>query len=192
MAATVVSICNGALSLMGADRISSITENTEEAVVCNDRYEHVRDSVLQLYPWNCCIFRRILSIDVVAPAFVYRYQFVLPTSPRCLTVISVEETDDWIIENEHLVTDSDKISIVYLGRVTDASKYPPHLAELISSRLATEISYKLVGDVQIQQMCTNVYNYKLREAIEIDSKHGGMPRTTDDVYVDTWLRGSRS
>lgn len=187
MAATNISICNGALMAIGAERISSLTESSEEAAVCNERFAHVRDAVLQMFPWNCCTYRKTLTQDSTAPIYDYQYRYLLPTSPLCFSVLEVYETDDWRIEEDYLVTDSSEVNILYIGKNTDPAKYPPYLAELISARLAVDIAYKLTGSSEVAGNAAKIYNYKMQEALELEGRQGNMPRTTSDVYRDTWF-----
>ena len=44
--ASVVEICNGSLNQLGATTILSLTEDSKNARLCNQRYTQVRDSVL--------------------------------------------------------------------------------------------------------------------------------------------------
>ncbi len=191
MAATNISICNGALMAIGAERISSLTESSEEAAVCNERFQHVRDAVLQMFPWNCCTYRKTLTQDATAPVYDYQYRYLLPTSPKFLSVLEAYETDDWRIEEDYLVTDSSEINITYIGKNTDPATYPPYLAELISARLAVDIAYKLSGSNDVAGNAAKMYNYKLQEAIELEGRQGNMPRTADDVYSDPWFSKRR-
>ncbi len=57
-------IANVALSRLGAERIASISEDTENARLINAVYGTLRDEVLRAHPWNFAIKRSI-------PALVY-------------------------------------------------------------------------------------------------------------------------
>jgi hypothetical protein len=53
MATTAVSICNMALGLLGADgTITALTDNTQNARICNLFYEPARQTLLRSHPWN--------------------------------------------------------------------------------------------------------------------------------------------
>ena len=51
--ASTVDMCNSALNLLGASTISSLTEDTKNARLCNQRYEPIRDRVLNRYEIVC-------------------------------------------------------------------------------------------------------------------------------------------
>ena len=48
--ASVVQICNSALNQLGAASITSLTDNSKNARLCNERYATVRDAVFRSHP----------------------------------------------------------------------------------------------------------------------------------------------
>jgi len=187
MAVTEVSISNGALTLLGADRIISLTQDSEEARICAERYEHVRDSLLQVHPWSFCIFRALLSESSSTPLYDYQYKYLLPTTPFCLMVLEVWEDDDWVIEEHYLLCNSTNIHIKYIGRITDTSLFPPMFADLISVRMATEIAYKITGNAVLSQYMDRLYQQRLFETLSREAKADSMPSINNDVYRDPWF-----
>ena len=95
--ASVVDICNEAMDLLGAATITSLTENSKEARLCNRNFEKIRDTVLRAHNWNIAITRKQLAKDSDAPAFGFTNQFTLPTDPYCLRVISLHTAN---VDNE--------------------------------------------------------------------------------------------
>lgn len=187
MAITEVSICNGALTLLGADRITALTQDTEEAKICLERYSYVRDSVLQIHPWAFCIFRAYLTANLEGPIYDYQYKFQLPTTPYCLMVLEVWEDEDWVIEEHYILCNTANINIKYIGRVTDTSTFPPIIADLISSRLALEIAYKITGSAAMVQNMDRLYHLRMNEVLSRESKLDNMPYTASDIYSDNWF-----
>ena len=59
--ATEVSICSNALRQLGDDPITSLTDDTERARLCNALYPDARDSVLRSHPFNFSITRASLT-----------------------------------------------------------------------------------------------------------------------------------
>lgn len=57
MATNSVEICNNALALIGARRITALTDPSKEARTCNDAYDGCRKAVLRLHPWNFATVR---------------------------------------------------------------------------------------------------------------------------------------
>ena len=60
--ASTVDMCNSALNLLGASTISSLTEDTKNARLCNQRFEPIRDRMFRSHSWNCLTKRVQLGI----------------------------------------------------------------------------------------------------------------------------------
>ena len=67
--ATEVSICSNALRRLGDDPITSLTDDTERARLCNSFYTDARDAVLRCHPWNFAITRTSLAQLSDTPAY---------------------------------------------------------------------------------------------------------------------------
>ena len=84
---SVVDICNSALNMLGANNIISLTEDSKNARLMNQRYESVRDSIFRSHAWNCLIKRVELAADTTAPTHEYAKQYTLPAD--CIRVLKV-------------------------------------------------------------------------------------------------------
>ena len=117
--ATEVSICSNALRRLGDDPITSLTDDTERARLCNSFYTDTRDAVLRLHPWNFAITRASLAKLATAPGYGFANKFSLPTNPYCLRVLGMEY-EDYIFKVENvathgivLLTDEATANIIY-------------------------------------------------------------------------------
>lgn len=61
MATSAEEICNSALQKLGAEDITSLSDTTRRAVLCNRQYNKIRLKLLRSHPWNFAIKRAILS-----------------------------------------------------------------------------------------------------------------------------------
>jgi len=91
--ATDVSICSNALRRLGDDPITSLSDDTERARLCNAFFGEARDTILRSHTWNFAITRAKLSKLSATPAYGFDYMYALPTSPYCLRVLEMEYTD---------------------------------------------------------------------------------------------------
>ena len=91
--ATEVSICSNALRRLGDSPITSLSDDTERARLCNALYEPARDSLLRSHAFNFSITRASLAKSATTPAFEFANQFILPTDPFCLRVLKMEFDD---------------------------------------------------------------------------------------------------
>jgi hypothetical protein len=67
--ASETSICNSALTRIGAARITSLTDDSKQARACTASYALMRDEVLRSHPWNSAISRASVASLADAPAF---------------------------------------------------------------------------------------------------------------------------
>jgi len=177
--ATEVSICSNALRRLGDDPITSLTDDTERARLCNAFYEPVRDSVLRSHPWNFAIARAELSKLTSTPAFDYSYEFNLPTDPYCLRVLKMEYDDyEFKIEGRKLLANEDSAKILYIAKVTDPAQFDPLFVDVLTSKLCAELSYAVTGSNTLSKMMWENYDNKLREARTVDGMEG---------FVDSWV-----
>lgn len=196
---SVVDICNEAMDLLGAATITSLTENSKEARLCNRRFETVRDAVLRAHNWNVAITRAQLAQDSASPAFGFTNQFTLPTNPYCLRVISLHTSnvDNEIspydtqamfkIEGRKVLTDEGTCQIIYIGRITDTEQYDPLLTSTIAHRLASETAYAITGSSSISQQIFQLYQQRLTEARSMDAIEGKPDRIITEDFTNIRL-----
>lgn len=76
---TSVSIASQSLSLIRANTISSFTEDSNEAEICNQLYDqHIR-YLLSVFPWTFATKKRRLSLDSTDPINEYTYSHIVPS-----------------------------------------------------------------------------------------------------------------
>ena len=194
--ASIVDICNEAMDLLGANIITSLTENSKEARLCNRRFETVRDAVLRSHPWNIAITRASLAKDSDAPAFGFASQFTLPTDPYCLRVISFwnSSVDNEVaaydsnvmfkIEGRKVLSNEGSCSITYIARVTDTEQYDSLLSSAIAHKLASEVAYAVTGSNSVSQAMQGLYELRLREAKSVDAMEGYPEQPQADEYIN--------
>ena len=154
--ATEVSICSNALRRLGDSPITSLTEDSERARLCNAFYEPSRDAVLRSHTWNFAINRANLAKLSTSPAFEYANQFALPTDPFCLRVLKMEFEDyEFKIENlagqgRVLLTDEGEAKIIYIARVTDPSLFDSMFVDTLTAKLAVDLAYPVTNSTTLQ------------------------------------------
>lgn len=192
MANSTVEICNRALDLIGTDAITSLSDNSKAARLCNRNFNPVRDAVLRSYPWNCAMRRAQLPALATAPAFGYARAFQLPQGPvpeYCLRVLNIngepEHDIDYRIEGRTIVTDeAAPLELVYIARIEDPTQFDPLLDDVIAARLAADIAFSLVANATLVAELRDAYAQKMTEARMIDAREGLARSTT---VADQWL-----
>ena len=179
--ASSVEICNLALYMVGAERISSFSETTKRAKLCNDIYEIERDSFLGSHPWNFATRRVELAKTATTPEFGYEYEYQLPAD--CLRVVELEYNDiEFKIEGDKLLTNEATIKIEYIAKEEDTSKYPAHVIDALSAKIAVKLSYPLVQSRELKLELRDNARTALSSARLFDAQEG----TPRELNMSDW------
>jgi hypothetical protein len=169
--ASVVDICNGALNQLGASTILSLTEDSKNARLCNQRYTQVRDAVFRSHPWNCLQKRIELAADTDAPAWGFSYAYTLPAD--CLRLLRILDYDsNYKVEGRKILSNTSSMKILYIGRITDPNEYDESLRETLSAALGADIAFAVTSNNQTASNMYNLFQDKLKDARFIDSTEG--------------------
>lgn len=159
-----VDICNMALLGVGAKpKISSLTEDSDNARLARQFYGPVRDAVLRSHIWNCAIERPSSSITPLStsPDTDYDYQYQLPVNPYCLRVLQVGELEDqpktWVVEGRKLLCNDSTTKIVYIKRITDTNEFDPLLVDAIVNRLQIKFAFPITNKRDLVKDLINEY-----------------------------------
>jgi hypothetical protein len=189
--ASRISIANLALTGLGADRIVSLNEDSENARRINAIFDLCLEDVLRSHPWNFAIQRQQLAKLLSVPAFGYSLEYLLPGD--CLRVLEVNDGScirtDFKIENRKLLTDYDGVYIKFIGNVTDPTQYTSQFVYVLSSRIAAELAYAITNNKSTAEMAYQLYAQRLQTAKEADAQE------SDSTYVideDSWTIDKRS
>lgn len=85
--ASVVDICNLALSHIGALSIQALTESNRQARECSRLYGVIRDTVLAEFPWN--FSRKRVTLALVSGVTVSGWDFVYAYPTDCLKALDI-------------------------------------------------------------------------------------------------------
>jgi len=188
--ATDVSICSNALRRLGDDPITSFSDDTERARLCNAFFPDARDHILRSHPWNFAITRASLSKLSAVPKYGYAYMYSLPNDPYCLRVLEMEFPDYiFKIENDAtngrvLLTDQDAAKILYVARITNPSLYDSMFVDLLTAKLSVDLCYAVTGSTALQTQMDKTYQQKLSEARSIDGQEGYIDDLVSNTFTD--------
>jgi hypothetical protein len=108
-------------------------------------YPQERDSLLRSHWWRFATKRATLSEDTDAPDFDWDNQFDLPND--FLRMKELYNTNySYSLEGQKLLTDDSTAEIVYIARITDASKFDPLFVEVLALKLAIRLCMALSQD----------------------------------------------
>jgi hypothetical protein len=159
-----VAICNLALSNLGKQNISALTEASTEAALCNQFYEHSRDVLLQGYPWRFA--RKTASLAALANTREERWQYAYKRPNDCLKIrrISTELFLDYLpyedgvvagghaydLEGTTIFCDLSPVYLEYTWRITDPATFPPLFVDALSWHLAVRLAMPLTRDPKVR------------------------------------------
>jgi len=175
MAITKVSMSNDALLEIGAQMITSMTEDSEPARLCNHLFDELMDQELQLENWSFAMERKQLARLTEDPDFGWTYQFALPANPWCLQVKAEYSENDFKIEGRKLLSDAATIQIIYIKRVTDYNELSPLFRRAFKFKLASILAIPLQGSRSMKEGMEQIYELWFRRAQFRDAQGGGTP-----------------
>ena len=178
-----IQLYNEALLIVGANEISSVTEETNNATLCNRFFESARDYVTVNSRWNSVQSESSLTASVTDPVINDKWlkKAELPNDPHCLRVLDCYVNGvsvDYEVIGRFLYSNDLPLDIRYISRITDISAISPGLFQAIALYLAYKISYPVTRDLQSVKDIYSLYQDHIREARMLDA-HEGTPVTIE-------------
>lgn len=196
--ASQVEICNRALIKLGANPITSISDNSKSARTLGALWDSVRRTELSKRFWNFAIARAILPALADSPAWGFSNAFQLPTD--FLKIVQVSDlfvapglsdyrTGDespYAIEGKTIATDfSAPLKIRYIQDVTDTGSWDVQFVEAIASKLAYEACYAITQSRDGQRLASEDYDKAVKEA----ARSNAISRPPAEIPDDSWVLG---
>lgn len=182
--ASQVDICNIAMHHLGQDEITSLSDNTKRAALCNSAYPRLLDVMLSEYVWGFSRKRAILAPNVTTPLFVtdYTYAFTLPSD--YMRMESMTDYDsDYLIEGNTILSNTNPLDIRYVARVIDPNAMTPLFREAFGLRIAIDICMLLVGNEPLQDRLERRYMGVMASARTTDAQSEGEGRQPEDTWI---------
>ena len=142
MTTTKISICNEALSMIGAKTIQSFDDNTENARRCAAIYDSSRKALLRMHPWSFAKKRMQLAPVVTHPTFGYAHAFPLPSD--FVRVIDTGQIG-YEIEGRHILANSNLINLVYVFDNQNEQTWDALFCECMALYLIKKIAKPITG-----------------------------------------------
>ena len=178
-----VDIVNFGLTVLGQNRIASMTENTKPAREARAVFDMTRDALIANYDWTFAKDRGSLPALVDAPAFGYGAQYQLPTD--CLRLISlgdiyvgVDLTNyrtmgppaEFEIEDDKILTNlGAPLNIRFAKRITDPGKFSAPFAVMLGIKVAYHVCEALTGSNTKRDLVERAEMKALKEAIRANA-----------------------
>ena len=184
MAVTDVSICNLALTYIGAATITALADDTTSGRACNLLYADCLDFILRQHPWNFAIKRVSIAVDATAPIFEFDNAFALPADS--LRILKVNTTYRWEIEAGFIVTDAaTPLEVKYIKQETDETLFDMLFVKAFSAYLAYQMAEQITQSNTKIKAAYAWYQECISKAKTVDAQEG-TPRTLlDGAWLDS-------
>lgn len=161
MATSLVDLASIALTHIGDQAITALTEDSDRARAMNRVLISALDAKIREHSWNCFQLRATLIEVSETPAYDFAHQYQLPQDPLCLDVLetNLDTNEPWRIESFQnaaatatyrvLLTDATSVSILYLARITDPTRWDALFADAMAMELAWRVCYALTRNATL-------------------------------------------
>lgn len=195
MATSSTVIANGALQLLGAKRIETITDpNSANARSLNAAYDRTRRTLLRKYDWGFAMARASIAADPVKTTWGDHNRFSLPND--YIRLIRDNETGanlggfgnnqapDWRIEGMFIVTnDAAPLNIRYIADVTDPNTFDSAFHEAFENRLAFVCCKEITGSTDLRGRLKDEFLDVIAEA----KRAGAIEKPAQEFPEDDWI-----
>lgn len=184
-------IINGALTKLGANPITALTDGSLESERVSYVYDFVLKDLQRSYPWKFLIKRDELLEDATPPKWGYSARYPMPAdSIRLLDIRSTNvdtgyavrnlKVDAWDLESGFILCDvSDNIYIRYLKHEPVVENWDDSFMQVMMTALALELCEAFTQDPTKKQQLTAELSRRLLQAASNDSFEM-QPRTLND------------
>jgi len=195
--ASVTSICNQALSRLGAPNIINIDDDTESARLCKSVYDNLLDTVLEEHQWSFAIGRHELPI---APGGgnpgQFANKFLIPVD--VMNIIRASSNPDdrhanttaWRVEGEYIVSDAGTMYIKTVDRIIDPNAYTPMFRQALAIRIAAELAWAITQSASVADGLLQEYARLMSLAAQKDGQQGTTERIRSSRYIYSRMAGT--
>jgi len=181
--ASEVKVANLALTDLGADRIISLTEDSENARKVNAIFDLTRDSLLRSHPWNFAVERRSFNQTTTTPEYGFDSEFQIPGD--VLRILTAEDRDatTWVREGDKILVNDTSFKCRCIVRITDPTKWDEVFVTTFGARLSAELAYSITDSRTIAADRWELFRLKFRQATGVDAQVG----TPEELLANEWL-----
>lgn len=169
-----IEICNLALSRVAVTQaIASFTERSKEAEQCRVLYPHLREVVLQEFPWPFAeSIVALASLGSPAPGWAFRYRYpadclkirniVQPGFRRALSSdMEIPYQIGYDAGGRVIHTDQPEAVCRFTFKVEDSTFFDALFVEALAWRLAMDLALPLTSKPDLQQFAAQQYQMAL-------------------------------
>ena len=168
---TKIDLCSMALLKLGEKPIQSWREDSAAAQLARTLFEPTSDTLLSLFPWRFAtkslVLNKTQDDDFLIPAEVLR---ILKCNGQII--------------GDRIKASDNTIKILAVVK-TEPEMFPGYFATLVATKLAMEFCIPLIGDSNVFQMMTALYESEYQSAKFIDSTTSNQSNIGNFSLIDS-------
>jgi len=151
---TSIKICSDSLLMLGASPISSFTEGTDEANICDRLYPDIKIKTLASYPWSFSFKKVQLARLITTPTNEYKYQYQMPSDmigvPRAVydtANIGGPVRREYRLLGDKLLTDYESVYVDYQYDVPEFA-LPHYFVQLLKYQMVWHLAMPITDQIE--------------------------------------------
>jgi len=181
-----VQIVNKALTYLGANRITSLSDETLEAQSASNMYEDSLRSILSECCWKFATKRVLLNKLNEEPAYIENgmaYYFQLPSDLVEIFGVMNDEAV-WDREAKKIISNQSEFGIKYVYFCDDTTLYPSYFVDAFAIKLAADMCYELTNSEAKTEALLELYKGEfLPLARTKNAREASSPQIKDGHWV---------
>jgi len=185
MAISKTEICNKSLTLVGANPIVSITDDSQNARILNRVYELSLKSILSEAPWVFALKRRLLSLSAdTLEWYDTNENYVYARPNDMIRAFRANDTDAiWRQHGNYIVSDTSDLGLEYVYYLDQPSNYSTSFVEAFVDKLCSDIGFMVVNSKTLAENFLEKYEtVSLAKALAENAQIGTPIPMKDDLW----------
>jgi len=190
MAISRTEIVNKALTLVGANPIVSIDDDTQNARVVNRVYEIALKSILSETQWTFASRRKLLAqVSDTLEWYDTGETYVYQRPNECIRIFrSNDKSTTWREHGEFIVSDVSGLGVEFVYYLDTPSKYPPSFVSAFVDKLCSDIAFMILNSKTVAETFLEKYEKVSLSKALAENAQIGTPHYQDD---DAWELAKR-
>ena len=183
---TDIDVCSRALILIGAEPITSFTDNNNEALVASNMYEDIARSSLVSTRWRFATNQAVLNRLTAPPTGRYDAAYQLPNNWLMTHVVTVNDSPiEYQTYGDKLYCDEPATSTLVLDYTyrPDEADWPSYFTVAVEYELAAMFAASIARDSQLAQLMEQQARIKMIAARNIDAQQQTTRKLTTNRFI---------
>jgi len=187
MAISKTELINKSLTLVGAEPIVNITDDTQNARIVNRVYEISLRSILSETKWNFATTRKLLSLSADTMDWYYVNELYVYVRPNdCIRIFETNDADaTWREEGDRIISNTQGLGVKYVKYLDDPNRFSASFIDAFVDKLCSDICYMILNSSSQADVFLKKY-----ETVSLPKARSENAQTGVQQYIkdDAWER----